>query len=57
MNNTRDSYNDRISAARREAETLKEAVKKRKEELADGSCKYFIFILLFFLGSILFILY
>ncbi|KAI9258927.1 guanine nucleotide-binding protein subunit beta [Phascolomyces articulosus] len=32
-----DSYSDRIAEARRQAETLKEAVKRRREELADGS--------------------
>ncbi|KAI9498680.1 G-protein beta subunit [Zychaea mexicana] len=37
MDHQRDSFGDRIAAARREAETLKEAVKKRKEQLADGS--------------------
>ncbi|KAI8146943.1 WD40-repeat-containing domain protein [Fennellomyces sp. T-0311] len=37
MNHQRDSFADRIAAARREAETLKEEVKKRRETLADSS--------------------
>ena len=37
MNHQRDSFADRITAARREAETLKEEVKKRRETLADAS--------------------
>lgn len=32
---------ERIAAARREAEALKERIKQRKEALADTTCKFF----------------
>lgn len=34
---------ERIAAARREAEALKERIKQRKEALADTTCKFFCF--------------
>lgn len=34
---------ERIAAARREAEALKERIKQRKEALADTTCKFFFF--------------
>ena len=33
---------DRITAARREAEGLKEKIKRKKDELADADCVYFL---------------
>lgn len=40
MPNTNDSdIPERIAAARREAEALKERIKQRKEALADSTCK------------------
>lgn len=34
-----DDISDRITAARREADILKERIKQRKEALADTTCK------------------
>lgn len=40
MSNTNESdIPERIAAARREAEALKERIKQRKEALADTTCK------------------
>lgn len=36
---SQDDITDRISAARREADILKERIKQRKEALADTTCK------------------
>jgi guanine nucleotide-binding protein G(I)/G(S)/G(T) subunit beta-1 len=39
-NNDNSDIPERIAAARREAEALKERIKQRKEALADTTCKY-----------------
>lgn len=38
-NNNDSDIPERIAAARREAEALKERIKQRKEALADTTCK------------------
>jgi guanine nucleotide-binding protein G(I)/G(S)/G(T) subunit beta-1 len=37
-----DDISDRITAARRDADLLKERIKQRKEALADTTCKFFL---------------
>lgn len=49
MNNsgsTAAELQEKIAAARREAETLKEKIRAKRDQLADTSCKFNLFILL-----------
>jgi guanine nucleotide-binding protein G(I)/G(S)/G(T) subunit beta-1 len=49
--NKQDATTERIAAARREAELLKERIKQRREALSDTTCKYRLKQIIFFLDT------